>query len=280
MGKLFKRLPLLCWLFMPIIALVVSTSYLISYVSHPSEPTVLGQAARSIIEESELAVNNQEKLVWEGEGLVTLWFDDAWESQYSLGYPALEERGFEAALAVPTNLVGYEAYIDWHEIQKLQYKGWEITSHTRSHTCELDKSNPNSLDYEIAGGRQDLISKGLRAEIFVSPCGVNSAEMDEVVKKTHLAQRTTEPGLNPLPLSDPYHLKVRTIQKTTTVKEVADWLNEASKNPSWLILAFHQIGSGGEEYSTTPETLRAILDLIETSGLSVVLPSQVLTIKP
>jgi len=279
MEKITKRLSLLSWLFIPAMALWASTNYLIGYISHPSEPTVLGQAARSIAE-APLTVNNQEKFAWEGEGLITLWFDDAWESQYSLAYPALEERGFKAALAVPTNLVGYESYMDWHEIQKLQYRGWEITSHTRNHTCELDRFGQQTLDYEIVGARQDLEKAGVRAEIFVSPCGVNSAEMDEVVKKSHLAQRISDPGLNPLPLSDSYHLKVRTIQKTTTVKEAADWLNEARKSQSWLIITFHQIGSGGEEYSTTPETLREILDLIEISGLSVVLPSQVLSIKP
>jgi len=287
MKKIIKRLPLLSWLLIPGIALWASTSYLIYFISRPSEPTVLGQTTYQTvpgqttrsISETPTTINNQEKFFWKKEGLVTLWFDDAWESQYSLAYPSLEQRGFKAALAVPTNLVGYEAYMDWHEIQRLQYKGWEITSHTRSHACELDKDNPNSLDYEIAGGKQDLLSKGLRAEIFVSPCGVKSALMDEVVKKSHLAERTSEQGFNPLPIADPYYLKVQTIRVSTNSHEVITWLNEASKNKSWLILAFHQIGSGGEEYSTTPETLRAILDLIENSDLSVVLPSQVLSIK-
>lgn len=280
MGKIINSLLLLSWLFIPVVALWASTSYLISYLRHPSKPTVLGQVSRSFGQESTLAANNLEKLTWKGEGLVTLWFDDAWESQYSLAYPSLEERGMKAALAVPTNLVGYETYMDWHEIQKLQYKGWEMTSHTRSHTCELDRFDEQTLDYEIVGARYDLEKAGLLAEIFVSPCGVESPQMDAVVKKSHLAQRTSESGFNPLPIANPYYLKAQIIRFTTTGQEVENWLNEARKSRSWLIIAFHQIGYGGEEYSVTPETLREILDLIENSGLSVVLPSQVLSIKP
>lgn len=57
------------------------------------------------------------------------------------------------------------------------------------------------------------------------------------------------------------------------------WINDAKKNNSWLILAFHQIDDDNLIYHTDFQKLSRILQMIKQSNVPVVVPAQVLALK-
>jgi hypothetical protein len=112
----------------------------------------------------------------------------------------------------------------------------------------------------------------------VTPCGVNNSEIISLVKNTYLSLRTSTEGINSLPVTDPYDLKIHPLRNTTSITEIKKWIHEAENTDSWLILVFHQIGYDQEEYEITPEFFKDVVESIQNSQLSAVLPSQALQV--
>lgn len=263
------------WIILPILILMITTNYLIGISRN-----TMWQTTNNTVKTSAVTLNNAVQLPenvplhWHHSGLVTLWLDDAWLSQFMVAYPMVSEKKFTAAVAVPTAFVGYDDYMSWNQLKLLQYRGWEITSHTRNHTCDPNQITDAYLEEELSGSLSDLKSQGFQPLNFVSPCGTITPKMIELTKKYYISLRTTITGFNPLPVTDPYQLKVQEILVTTTPDEVQRWVDEAKTTNSWLILMFHQIGNGNEKFSTTPEHFEQFLNIIQQASLPVVTPTQ------
>ncbi|HSX18688.1 MAG TPA: polysaccharide deacetylase family protein [Candidatus Saccharimonadales bacterium] len=275
-----QRKFLLTWIVLPIIIVWLTTNYLIGIFRSPAW---LAEKNNTAIASGALAQTGEKpptiaKYTWNNTGLVTLWFDDGWNSQYTTAYPILEEFGYKAALAVPTNLIGNDPYMGVAQVKKLQTNGWEMTSHTRNHNCRLFEANEQTLESELGGSKDDLKRMGLGSDNFVSPCGVDSLQMKTTAEKYYSSFRTSEPGFNPIPVEDPYNLVVQTMRVNVPFSTVQSWIYQARQQHKWLIIMFHQIDSSGTEYSITPSMLHDILGEIEKDQLPVVLPNQVLKI--
>ena len=104
-------------------------------------------------------------------------------------------------------------------------------------------------------------------------------ELNEIAKTYYKSMRTSEPGLNDIPLEDPYFIKADTIINTTKIEDIKGLLNDAKVNRKWVVLMFHQIDYSNDIYAITPEFLDEITKLVEESKLQVALPEQVLSIK-
>lgn len=270
------RIFLASWLILPLILVWMSTNYLVGLNRHPvwevtdtphENTEVLGKFTES--GESDI-----QKIHWTGQGMVTLWFDDAWVSQFTVAYPMLEEKGMVGSLAVPTGMIGFDDYMSWNQIRLLQYKGWEINSHTIHHSCDPNELTPEYVEHELSGALEELNAHGIRALHFVTPCGLVSDLYTVDAKKYYLSLRTTIDGFNELPIINPYGLKVQAVEWKTTPEDIQRWVDEAKEKHYWLILMFHQIQKDESRFATTPQNLSKILDIIQNSGLQTVLPTQ------
>lgn len=277
------RFSLIAWLLTPLLIIWVATSYLFGAIKQPEwTKSRTDQKQNIIIKQVPIAAKKPSPVppyVWDGKGLVTLWFDDGWMSQYTIALPLLSSHSMKGALAVPTQLIGLDGYMSWYHVQKIQEDGWEITAHTRTHSCDTSKMTPQFLNDELVGGKQDLTDNNFQADNFVTPCGIETKLMQEIVKKNYASLRTSEPGFNPLPVTEPYHLLVQTMRTTITLKQVKAWIQEAEKTHTWLIIMFHQVDESKREYSVTPSLLQSILKELETSDIHIVSPSEVLQLE-
>lgn len=272
--SLTKKFGHLVWLILPVFMLAFFGRFILA-----SANTIEVAADENTMDIMEPHLN---KFVWRGGGIVTFWFDDAWSSQYETAYPLLEAAKYKAALAIPTKLVNYEAYMNWYQIRKVYFKGWEVMSHSRTHNCDLVDGSIEEIQQEIVGGKTDLIDQsGIVSNIYVAPCGRSSENANQIIRDNFTYQRLVEPGINPLPIRNKYEIKVHEVSVTheVTAEDVQAWINEAKAARSWLILMFHQVDYEGEEHSTTPETLIEIINVVKKSGIQVALPSQVLNIR-
>lgn len=274
-----ERLTLVSWLVIPLILVWFTTGYLMNINKTPDwgKPVEVSQKGQVLGESSDLSIQDIEKIKWHNEGLITFWFDDAWESQFAVAFPKLDEEKMVAALSVPTKMIGYDDYASWYQIKLLQYKGWEIASHTRNHSCKPNEQTDADVEDELVGSLKDLNDQGLRVTSFVTPCGAESATELNIAKEYYSSLRTTVDGINELPVQNPYNLKVQAVMRNTTVTDVEKWVEEAKNSHAWLILMFHQIDNKSENnFGTDYKTFNQIVNLVKDSGLSVVTPTQAL----
>lgn len=270
----------LAWLIVPMLLTWLGTNYI--YGSFAAQPVWAQntEPSNSVPTPVETVFPQIER---GATGIVTLWFDDAWISQYMVAAPLLHEAHMTAAIAVPTSFIGYDNFANWAQIRQLQKDGWEITNHSVVHDCTMETWTPEKLQLEFKKSSEELWKQHLPSNHFVSPCGTNSPELNRIVQKNFLTFRGTEPGYNDLTQLDPYDLRVRNITNTTTVAEVKKWLEDAKKQNLWVILVFHQIGTvdegKGETYSMTTENFRQVVDYIQSSKMQIAVPSQVLSLR-
>lgn len=221
-------------------------------------------------------------------GLITLWFDDAWITQYTKAFPLMNKYGFKGAIAIAIRFICYSpAFMTWDQLHTLQAKGWETTAHSMSHSCDMGFYTTKDTLYELSRSQQVIRQHGLRADHFVMPCGFTKEQIEDAfidahppiiqtAKKYYASYRTTTTGVNPLPLPDPYNLYALQWRNTTTDKEIQEAIDKAKRDKTWLIFVFHQIDNSNQTFAIPPEKFDHILQLIKASQLPVVLPSQVI----
>jgi hypothetical protein len=273
------RVEFLSWVIIPCVGLWVAVSYLIGIAQPPewqrgslaNDQTVLSERTKRVF-----AAQKAAKLQWDGNALISLWFDDAWTSQFTIAYPKMDDLGFTGSIAIPTKSLGTTGYMSWAQLERLAYARWEIDSHTRSHTCDIKGLSSDTATSEIVGSKQDLESFGYSPLWFVSPCGVDSPLWKDTVKNHYLGFRGVENGLNPLPMTDTYRVHAKMADPSTTIENVNSWIEEAKSTKSWLIIVFHQIDTSNSQYSVTPDTFSKMMDAVKESKVPVVLPDQVL----
>jgi hypothetical protein len=276
---------LLFWLAIPMLLIWLAASYLLGVARQPAWQDRNTQNQNQVLAAQTDAMQpkiaaTRPPFIWQGTGLVSFWFDDGWLTQYTVAAPLLQAKGYPAALAISSGLVGYDAYMSWGQVKRLYHSyGWEISAHSRTHNCDAGTLTGENLKSEIQGSYQDLINQGLEVESYVLPCGVKTPELISQVKQTYTALRDSEGSLNPLPVADPYILHAYTIHDNVSVNQIETWLAQAAKEKTWLILMFHQVDTGGGDYSLKPDTMAMIINLVNQSGLPVVLPSDALQIR-
>lgn len=272
----------LTWLIVPLLLAWLFTNYILGTITNRP----LWSKENGIQENEVVSYAAQyPKIQKASKGLLTLWFDDAWLSQYMVAKPIMDEFEFKGAIAVPTGLVGGESYTNWPQLRALQYDEWEIVNHSTHHDCNMATWPRERIAEELDMASQTLWKNRLSSEHFVSPCGVQSDALVVEVKKRFLSFRGIEPGYNDLENLNTFFLKVQNITNHTKTEEIRKWIEYAKAQDVWLILVFHQIGETlevesdkGESYAVTTQQFKEIMRSIADSGIQVALPSQILTL--
>lgn len=277
---------LLIWLLLPLILVWFAVSYLTGVARQPvwqdrdTQPKGQVLATQDVLTPL-ISPPASDDFIWADTGLVTFWFDDGWLTQYTVGVPILEKYGYKAAIAITTDYIGYEAYMTWGQVKRLHhFYQWDISAHSRTHNCDAATFTPASIQTEVVGAYQDLLSQGIDVDTYVLPCSVKTPELIQAIKNTYSAMRDSGSEPNPLPVADPYAIHAITIHDQISLERIQAWVNQAKTEKSWLILMFHQLDRSQTEYSLRPETFDQIVALVQQSGLPVVDPQTVLNITP
>jgi putative NIF3 family GTP cyclohydrolase 1 type 2 len=90
----------------------------------------------------------------------------------------------------------------------------------------------------------------------------------------HQTQRDTSGQLNFKYNFNPRIVHSVLITKSTTVAQINNLIKQAKSNGAWLVFTYHQIASGGDDYTITKATLQNQLNAIKNSGIAVVTAHQ------
>ncbi|UCB48754.1 MAG: polysaccharide deacetylase family protein [Deltaproteobacteria bacterium] len=102
---------------------------------------------------------------------VVIAIDDGNKSAYEIAYPILRKYGYTATLFIYTDFVGVsEGAITWEQLREMKATGFEMGSHTKSHS-DLTKQREGESDHTYAArvksellGSKRLLDKNLRQD--------------------------------------------------------------------------------------------------------------------
>lgn len=202
--------------------------------------------------------------------LVSITFDDGWQSAYVNGAPLLDQYGFKATFYLNPAAIDTSVFMSSDEVLALQKDGHELASHGYEH-LDFTTLNKSSINYQLEHAYQYFKQvHGEQTVDFATPFGGTDSQVTSYARQYYSSLRTTQSGLNTRQNFDPYHLLVLYIGKDTTPAKLAEALAEAKANNGWLILVYHRIDTTtlGDPV-ISPTQFQQQLDVLKKSNLTV-----------
>ena len=104
-------------------------------------------------------------------GVITITFDDGWESTYTRAYPVLKELGLAGNVAIyPQAIDGqWSTFMKLSQIKELHAAGWSVVSHSWSHR-DLRTISAADLQKELVDSKAWIERNGFgTSKVFIVP---------------------------------------------------------------------------------------------------------------
>lgn len=166
-------------------------------------------------------------------------------------------------------------YVNPAQMLELQNSGHEIGGHTQTH-ISLSTVAPTTANNEIVGSRNDLFGMGITTlNTMAYPYGDYNISIEGMAQNSgYLAARSVDRGFN-TKSTNKYELKIQQMDRTTTMTDVQNWVNQAASNKTWLILMFHQEDDNLEhDLGVTPAFFQQVVNYTKTANVNVVTVTQ------
>ncbi|HET9841039.1 MAG TPA: chitobiase/beta-hexosaminidase C-terminal domain-containing protein [Nocardioides sp.] len=177
-----------------------------------------------------------------GPAYVTLEFDNASISQYTLGYQqALQPHGAHATFFVSSGTVGGgPAQMSWAQLGTVAGAGNDIGGKTVNATNLTTDPNPTA---QVCNDRAAIVSHGLTPVGLAYPGGANNATVQDIVKSCGYGNaRSIVSGVNPLPPANWFATKAYA-PATVTLASMQSAVNAAAVNGGWVQLVVGRVCS-------------------------------------
>lgn len=209
------------------------------------------------------------------EPIITITFDDGWDSIYKNAVGILEKYNFKTTQYIISQTYTYDDYMSVDEIESLRRNGHEIASHSQTH-ADLAKIDENDLLKELRDSKTELEQFYGDIKDFSYPFGSFNDNARSLASQIYRSVRTVEPGINNKNEFDRYSILANTIGLNTSIRHINELIDSTAEQNGWLILLYHQVDDEGRQYSVTPETFEEHLKLIQDSNIKVATMSEVL----
>lgn len=230
------------------------------------------------------ADKNDPKIKPFNEPLITVTFDDGWESVYSNGMPIMQKYGIQTTQYILGDEFDNILYLSEAQVRDMQRYGHEIASHSLSHP-NLTKLNDEDLFKEVFESKQKLENKfSTSIKDFASPLGAQNEHTISTIKQYYRSQRNTEAdpkvvGIEDINVSsnfNRYNIIAYTVRKSTTIADIAALVDFAKANNGWVILTYHQIDELESEYSVGSDNFEQHMEYLFNNNIRSATMSEVL----
>jgi peptidoglycan/xylan/chitin deacetylase (PgdA/CDA1 family) len=209
--------------------------------------------------------------------VVSLTFDDDRATQSVVG-PMLAAHAMKGTFLVNSNTVGSPGRLTWGQLSQLRSAGNEIAGHTLDHV-NLTAVSSSEARWQICEDRARLMNHGFAVTNFAYPSGVGwqDSTVRSIIQQCGYNSARRAWGLisepcwwctawaETIPPADPYGvLTAEPPIATTTLETIKSYITNAETHGGgWVILVFHDICDGCDQYSTPQSTLQGLLDWLE-----------------
>jgi len=202
------------------------------------------------------------------EPVFTATFDDGYSGTYDNALSVMNGFGFDGVSYIVTNNITSPRttnYMITSEIQALEDAGWEIGSHTSTHTT------PSTSN--LSAAQTWLTSNGFTSSAFAYVGGTFNQTYIDLVNDYHTTARTI------INQYQTYNTKYRlyAYPGNASVSDVNSWVDAVVNKKAWGILTFHSIGQTGISGNVSTADFTSILQHISDSGFDVLNMSDALT---
>jgi peptidoglycan/xylan/chitin deacetylase (PgdA/CDA1 family) len=202
-------------------------------------------------------------------GMVSVTFDDGWQSIADKAIPLLNRYGIPTTQYVISDASDKQVplYMNVKTLQAIKAAGHEIGSHTLTH-CDQTKLTAQQVADNARDSKNNLAADGLGPiTSYAYPYGRYSDMTQPLVAQSYPYMRSSDVGYNDR-YFDNRNIKSMVVLSTTTDETFQSWLDYAKANKVWLVIAYHRVDESGE-YSVTSSQLKKQLDMIKASNLNV-----------
>lgn len=155
-----------------------------------------------IIKDNQVCVKNPESLYSSSadnspERIISITFDDGWESDYKIAFPLLRQYGFTATFFIVTGWIGKKGFVTKTWIQDMYQHGMEIGSHTVSHQY-LNRLSSKEVYEEFYNSRcrlEDILGKEVLS-VSIPEGEYNDEVIKQAMKAGYKIVATSKPGIN------------------------------------------------------------------------------------
>jgi len=202
-------------------------------------------------------------------GIVSVTFDDGWQSVTSGALPILEKHHIRTTQYIISSVAAASVtdYMDFGTIKRLKQAGHEIGSHSLTH-CNQTTLDKNTLEDNAKRSKQILEDQGLGpVKSFAYPLGQYNETTQATYSKYYPLIRSSDFGYNDRYFDETDIHSAGVLDKTTEA-EIKAWLTYAKVHKQWIVLVYHRVNDAGE-YNVSSAQLDRQMTLVEQSGLKV-----------
>ncbi|WP_114781829.1 polysaccharide deacetylase family protein [Botryobacter ruber] len=192
--------------------------------------------------------------------LVVLTFDDASASHASLVAPLLQKYNFGATFFVcefPPDFDDKTKYMSWEQMQQLDKAGFEVASHTRTHT-HVTKMSKDRFKEELAYIENKCRELGMKQpETFAYPgYSTNLAAIEVLQEKSYQFARAGGSRPYSPAIDHPYLIpSYSTTGATDSDKERVLQAMQQAKDGKIVVFTIHGVPDIAHDWVTTPPEL-------------------------
>jgi len=217
--------------------------------------------------------------------MVSVTFDDGWESVYRHGAPILSKYQIPTTQYILSGQFDHYSYLSQEQVLSLQKAGHDIQSHTITHS-DLKRVSDEQLTQELEQSKRDISTLiGTTTTDFASPLNSYDERTLREIKQHYRSHRTTVASVDQ-PTDKDFNLKSNfnqweivafSVRRNTTAQQIENYLKEAAKRNAWAVLVYHEIDAESSSYyAVTPQEFDAQMKTVKNSGLQITTMDQTL----
>lgn len=208
------------------------------------------------------------------DGVISISFDDGWDSAYTQGKLKMDAYGFRGTLYSIWNEVGQTNYLTQAQVDSMASDGWDISGHGDTNLTTLTTTQ---IEYDLSKMRAYLDERGYKgSDNYALPNGdYTDAVLAQVYKYFGTARNID--GLRQTAGVYGRRLNAYSVSNVTSTATLQAIVDNAIANNDWAIITFHKVvttASVDTEYSIA--NFGTFIDYLNTSGVSVLPVSEVI----
>ncbi|HEX5456696.1 MAG TPA: polysaccharide deacetylase family protein [Candidatus Saccharimonadales bacterium] len=219
------------------------------------------------------------------EPLISVTFDDGWESVYTVAAPLLQKYGIHTTQYIISSTYKQKNYLSQSQIDSLLASGHEIGCHTVTHP-DLTSLSDSDLWQELNGCKTTLEKEYHIVPLdFASPYGRFNKRTISEIKKVFVTHRNTEgdfiDGIDNYDINlkqtfDRYNIISITVRRDTPISQLKQVVDYTVKHKGWLVFDYHQVDEGSSVYGLDKKSLGKQLAYLSSTPVKIVTIQQVL----
>ena len=220
------------------------------------------------------------------EPYIVFQFDDGYQDNLTEALPLFQQYGHTATIGMVPDFFSSTyltlSMLSESELGELADAGWEIASHSLSHT-NLSGTSEAATITQMEDSRDELVALGHDVKHLIYPFTQYSATSYEQSKNFYeSASIGTPPRVNPIRQNniyktDPHLLNRYALTSTTTQEDFNNIVDDAIASDALLIVYAHDVNNSANSSNTiTPAQLEGFLKYLNQKGVGTMTTSKAL----